>query len=198
MVFKKVYDMLKASGKDIRKSMSEIEGYQILSESDIYSDKYKEKIRDKIRESEQEIRNKKIDTRRKIAEIISDEIAKYEDMDSPKTKDLSEDVQLLQTGIKLNTTEVTRLLQKAENQNPTMRRLIIQAYKESNGLDDTQVMKNLPLDDRIYVGHQNEIAEVKSLQGVADIYLDRWAGTDRADYFLDKVFRESIVDDAEQ
>lgn len=195
MAIKKVYETLKESREEIRILMDEVQEYQVLCDSDIYSEKYKEKLKEKVREGKQAINRKKQDTRRKVQDIVTEAVSVYEEMDTPKAGDLSEDVKLLDTGIKLNAKETLRLLQKKQNQNPTMRRLILTAYKTGNNLNDNQVRETLPISERIYVGHQNEIAETQSLIGVADIFLDRWVETDRAESFLDRVFSGSIEND---
>ena len=195
MAIKKVYETLKESRENIRILMDKVLEYQELCDSDIYSEKYKEKLKEKVREGKQEINRIKQDTRRIVQDIVTEAVSVYEEMDTPKATDLSEDVKLLNTGIRLKSAEAMRLLQKKENQNPTMRRLILEAYKTGNNLSDNQVRENLPMSERVYIGHQNEIAETKSLIGVADMFLDRWVETDKADSILDKVFTEHISDD---
>lgn len=113
------------------------------------------------------------------ARLYDAEIERLKKLDMPKADEISADAELLKSGVRLTENELAGLMQKAENQNPTMFRLI------SQFADDNKI--KLPVESRNYMSDNMIAAEDCKKHRSALNYVQRWLTEENADTMIDKM-----------
>lgn len=125
-----------------------------------------------------EIKSQAAKARKEAEELCDKEINRLYALDMPKAAELSDDAELLKSGISLSKSELEFIANKAENKNHTMNRLIYQ-YAKSNGIE-------LSYEARALADHSEEMAGVNSLKESCSIF-EKWLIDGRAENNIDDV-----------
>lgn len=127
-----------------------------------------------------EISERAAKAKAELEALCDEEIKRLEALDAPKAEELTEDVKLLNSGIKLTAKELVNLAQKQENKTATMSRLINQ-YAEEHNIE-------LPTEGKInFVGHGKEINAAWHTKQVGE-YFEKWLIDGSAAKNMSKVF----------
>lgn len=181
-VVKKVYDSLKESTEAIAEKTDKCWYLEEKLKSDRYTDKAKsEDIRPQRDALKREIENDSADALKKAASYVREYQEKLERADMLNPSDITDDIRLLNIGVKLKPRDIVSMLNRNKG-NATMTQIILR-YADENMID-------MGADRQIYVGNAQEIKEAENLIELINSY-GKWIAHDNAIDILNKYFMVS-------
>jgi len=176
-LLRKVYANLKEGTAELHATMEEYNKLVEKEKSGMYSREYLEKeVRPKLVTAKRAIEEAKeaaLSNARAIVRAYQDELR---DKDNLHPEDITEDVKLLNAGIKLNKRDIEAILSRNQD-NATMTQIALR-YAEENKID---------LGRTLYIGHQAEIQQAGGVDSTIDYYA-RWIDKPNAEEMLNKFF----------
>ncbi len=181
-----VNDVVASLEKDTKAYMekaAELSALQAKINSDDYAESLKREWRVKANSLRDTMEIMKKNAGNEARKIYDDKIEELRIADMPKSEELTDDVKLLNSGVKLTRDEVIYLLQKQENKNPTMHRLIMQ-YANEHKMD-------IPQEERVYINNHSAIMQLEGGKSAINYYL-RWFDKPNAIDMLYKMYGDYL------
>lgn len=176
-IYKTVYDSLKEATANLEALKSEMNELRLKEASGRYTpEAIAKEIHPKAASKRDEIRRNCEAALAEAHKIVEEYKAELRLADALNPSDITEDVKLFQTGVKLNAQDIQAILARNQD-NRTMSQLALR-YAEENGVDIGNVH---------YIGHTQELGEAEAINGVIDTF-GRWIDKDNAGDMLDKFF----------
>lgn len=172
--------ILQSAITDVDVLLSELEVLEIKRKKDELNDKGKSVLDDEIRKKHREIqavKDKTMDLLDNLEKVYS---AKLRDMDSLKADELTEDIKLFNTGIRLTMRDIEDIVERNKD-NPTMVQLACR-YAKDNGLEGS--------DNLHYISTSGDIKQLESGNYVAKTCLKWIDNQKQRDNMINKLMGE--------
>ena len=172
-----VYDTLATKAEEIRQDIEAREAVDALISSGRYNAKYVESdLRPKRDSLRMKINSASESAIQEAQNLINQYRKEAADRNRLDPAELTDDVKLLQPGIKLEPRDIQGMLER-NGTNRTMTQIILR-YAKENGIDTGGMW---------YVGGQQEEETARALEGTLSYYR-KWIATPDAKKMLDKFF----------
>lgn len=172
-----VYDTLATKTEEIRQDIEAREAVDALISSGRYNTQYVESdLRPKRDSLRMKINSASDSAIQEAQNLVNQYRKKAADRNKLDPAELTDDVKLLQPGIKLEPRDIQGMLER-NSTNRTMTQIILR-YAKENGIDTGGTL---------FVGGQEEEATARALEGILSYYR-KWIATPDAKTMLDKFF----------
>lgn len=187
MAIKKVFDSLYQSTGEIATLRAKIA--EIEDRREMYSQGYFEKnLQPQLAALHLQLEKAKSGAIEKAVALVDAEIAECERADELDGSQLTDDARLLGVGVKLAEKDLHAILDRNRD-NATMTRLV-QMYAEQHDLDLGA--------DRIFVGHAQQIQNLRGLRGTIETYVPGWLDQPEAASMIAAAFGYAASEDGEE
>lgn len=176
-IMQNVVDLLNENADSIGKLVAKRDELERDIQSGRFSAAAVAEMRDKLLDVRASISQAKDETRRAVAQQVNKHVAELEKADALNPDELNEaDVKLLNSGVDLTKRDLTVMLERNQD-NATMQQLVLRwarAHDVDMGI--------------AYIGHEKQIADVKQLPSVTNLYVDHWIDRPNAKDMVQKMF----------
>ena len=173
---KMLYNQLKARTAEMKEKRNQLaEVNEEINSGDYSAVALKEKMYPKQYQLRREIERIEDQAEKECYKMLDDYIEELRAQDNLNPAEITEDVKLLNCGVKLLPRDLQAMLDRNKD-NRTMQQIVIR-YAEENGID----MGGLR-----YTGNMNEIRAAEDIKYVIHLYTGRWMRTDKAEEMLVK------------
>ena len=187
-IVQSVYEALFNATKSVEPMRVEIEKLKGEISSGNYSARVNDEKLTKIADKQRQIRQIAEETLREITMRVKEHCETLRGLDDLNADDLTDDMRLLNAGVKLTERDLIAMLMRNAN-NRSMKQIILRWVAE-NGVDLHRYVaeNNIPLEVIVFANHGQQINEAEGLVDTSRMFIDHWLNTSSNFAMLERFF----------